>query len=563
VDLVSGDVKDLSDHGIWDGGGTLSGDGRFAAFEEVTEPGTYLSVVVNTNTGERVFELLTYPGALQYQYARQLNHDGTLLLYGDRPTFVYEIARGPTADHVAKLEHSGGESGPAAFDPSGQTWYQTSRDGTLRVWDPIKGEVLSSWQAVGSGRPSVAADGRTVLLTDVSSSTAVLLDIEARGDLGQVQTCHGGIGAGSLHVRSGLAAFIEDCGHPPDGDPGNDYTQVVDLPAQTVIASLRGWQAQDLAISPDGESFVSSPGESPGLHFPVTVADLRTGSPIVELQDLCTWDEGVPLDEQPGCAAYPQTPFPFSIWNVRWSPDGRMIAAVDGRGPYNGGYLVVWDANDGHVLYTRPPDADKGPNQLIFTPDSQGLLLSISPTGLIELLSTETWATVEQTQLDTSVPGVDSVGFVGFTPDGSTLLAIGGIFGGGDGSLLWLDASTLQVTKTVAHIHAGSPKSMSLSPSGSWVATGASDGILRVWDARSGELKQQMDFGGSQVQGLAFVDDRHLAVALNGTGLLIMTVDPAELADVVRASLLRTFTDTECATYRIDPCPTLEQLRAP
>jgi WD40 repeat protein len=95
------------------------------------------------------------------------------------------------------------------------------------------------------------------------------------------------------------------------------------------------------------------------------------------------------------------------------------------------------------------------------------------------------------------------------------------------------------------------------------MATGASDGILRVWDTRTGELRQQMDFGGSEVQGVAFIDDRHLAVTPQGGGLLIMTVDPVELATTVRASLTRAFAETECTTYRIDPCPTLEQMRAP
>jgi len=78
---------------------------------------------------------------------------------------------------------------------------------------------------------------------------------------------------------------------------------------------------------------------------------------------------------------------------------------------------------------------------------------------------------------------------------------------------------------------------------------------------KTGELVQQMDFGGSQVPGVAFIDDRHLAVTPQGAGLLIMTIDPAELADTVRASLSRTFTDTECKTYGIEPCRTLEEMR--
>ncbi len=106
-------------------------------------------------------------------------------------------------------------------------------------------------------------------------------------------------------------------------------------------------------------------------------------------------------------------------------------------------------------------------------------------------------------------------------------------------------------------------KTAALSPDGLLLATGGSNGVLSVWNAKTGELDQQMDFGGSQVQGLAFIDDRHLAVTPQYLGLVIMTVDPAELADIVRASLTRTFTALECTTYGIEPCPTLEQMRAP
>jgi hypothetical protein len=363
-----------------------------------------------------------------------------------------------------------------------------------------------------------------------------------------------------------LAAFLETCGDPADN--GNGRVQVVDVGARTLLASLPGWAAQELAIAPDGGSFVSQEVRSPAWVGPMMVATMPAGAPVVELQGVCWDDFSLSADgaQQPGCHAFPEEPFPFSAWDVEWSPGGTMIAATDLRGNYPGAYLVVWDARDGHVLFKRPTEAVDGayPDvyRIIFTPDSKGLDLSLS-NGVVERLSTETWTKVARTQLDTSVFGVDALGFVGFTPDGSSILAVGGLNAGGDGSLFWLDAATLQITKTVEHAHSGSPKSMAMSPDGSVMATGASDGILRVWDTKTGELEQQMDFGGSQVQGLAFIDDRHVAVALTGAGLLIMTVDPAELADTVRASLTRTFTGTECSTYRIDPCPTLEQMRAP
>jgi WD40 repeat protein len=566
ADLDTGASTLLTDGATWTGGGTLSGDGRFAAFED-SEDGALASVVVDVETGARIFKLAFDTDTSQYLFARRLNRDGSLLAYGDRPTVVYEIARGSSAEPIATMPGLGGEGEYAEFDPSGNTWFQTSRDGTLRIWDPTNGQVLSTWPAVDGGRPSVAADGRTVLVGDARSPGAVLLDIGARGDLGHVQTCGGFVSGGSLVVRNDVGAFLEDCGDGPD--TGNIRVRVVDLPGLSLITSLSGWFAQELAISPDGASFVTQEVKSPELYGPLAVADLRSGVPVIELEGACWYDQLLPTpgDQQPGCHAFPGSPFPYSAWNIQWSPDGTMIAAIDGRGGYAGWYFAVWDARDGHLLYKSSTDTSlhsyPAAWQLVFTPDSKGLVVSYD-SGTVEKLSTETWTTVTASNLDPATSsGVDTLGFIGFSPDGSTIVAVGGLNGNGDGSLYWLDAGTLQIKKTIAHAHTGSPKSAALSPDGSIAATGASDGILRVWDATSGELRQQMDFGGKQVQGLAFIDNSELAVALSGPGLLIMTVDPAELERTVRASLTRGFTDTECATYRIDPCPTLAEMRSP
>lgn len=41
----------------------------------------------------------------------------------------------------------------------------------------------------------------------------------------------------------------------------------------------------------------------------------------------------------------------------------------------------------------------------------------------------------------------------------------------------------------------------------------------------------------------------------------ILTIDSTELVQIARDRITRGFTDQECEFYRLDPCPTLEELR--
>jgi hypothetical protein len=43
--------------------------------------------------------------------------------------------------------------------------------------------------------------------------------------------------------------------------------------------------------------------------------------------------------------------------------------------------------------------------------------------------------------------------------------------------------------------------------------------------------------------------------------LHLLTLDVDELVQIARSRLTRTLTDTECDTYRFDPCPTLEAIK--
>jgi hypothetical protein len=75
-------------------------------------------------------------------------------------------------------------------------------------------------------------------------------------------------------------------------------------------------------------------------------------------------------------------------------------------------------------------------------------------------------------------------------------------------------------------------------------------------------LVQEIPVGDSPVQGVAFVDDRHVAVTPQRGDLLVFTIDAHKLLDIVRDSLTRGFTASECVRFDVgEVCPTLADLR--
>jgi WD40 repeat protein len=307
----------------------------------------------------------------------------------------------------------------------------------------------------------------------------------------------------------------------------------------------------------------------------LAIRQLDTGRLVRELDGLCGWlwpaDE--PRVPDPECRTFPERPFPIWIWQVEWSPDGSMVAAIDHAGFFDG-FVAVWDTSTGELLHAWDPDTvPAGPasgtwiEDALFSPDSGRLIVATASQGdwgEFHVFSTDTWEIGVEASLPLDVEGGDRPGLVGFLPDDSAILGVGGhVAGPRATSLYWLDPDTLELTAARYRngIHEGSIKSVDLSADGSLVATGSSDGLARVWDARTGTLVHEIRVGDTQVQGVAFVTDDHLAVTPSEGNLLVYTIDPHELLAIVRASVARTFNDGECARYGIDPCPTLEEIR--
>jgi WD40 repeat protein len=400
-------------------------------------------------------------------------------------------------------------------------------------------------------------------LSDTELGLATLVDLTKHGETGVIETCRGFVAASGLDVHDGLAAvLLAQCDDDDSEFVGRTF--VVDLAGGDVLSSVPGTDGQLLRISPDGERLLLQPGSFPIAEPPV-IRDLRSGRQLVELDGVCAWDwfevdRQIPRVEAGACARFPEDPFPIWALSMRWSPDGSMVFAADNHNM--DGYWAVWDAASGDLIHTRAQAQERQAFDAIFTPDSSALLVAEYDTGVLQRYSTATWDLLETAELPGELEGRDRIWFAGYTPDGTTLLAVGGFLGAGGGSLHWLDATTLQPQgASVLRAHDGSPKAVAISPDGSMVATGASGDPVRVWDVASRELVHEIPLGDVQPQGVAFLDDLHIVVAPQGGELLIMTLDPNELIAIGRSSLTRGFTVTECRRYGFGSgCPTLEEL---
>jgi hypothetical protein len=276
---------------------------------------------------------------------------------------------------------------------------------------------------------------------------------------------------------------------------------------------------------------------------------------MVTLGGVCRWSQFVDRPESsPGCRAFPEAPFPLWMQALAYAPDGRTIVGQD-----SSGVMAAWDAVSGRLLATIDPQGTAGQRSnvgMLLTPDGRSLLVG-TRHGLI-VFATDTWREVRRVPvaLDPTIGG--GVRPIAVLDAGRTLL--GGVNLGGLGAnwLVWLDAETFVVRRTQRLPER--VKSITVSRDGTRIATGAADGTVRVW-AADGTLLHRMAVAG-QAQGVVFIDDERLGVTPNRGSIYVESLDPAALLAMARAGLTRAFTAEECRQYGLDPCPTLEAMRA-
>ncbi len=542
LDLETGAMTFLAKSSSGAFGSAVSADDGVIAFDDID----FVTHVVDLESGEESLTITADDRLPTWSFVRALNADGSLLLYGDRPIQVWDIAAGGM---VTTFDgHDGETFGTVAFSADGELAYSAGRDGTVRIWDPATGDELDVLGGAGNATSAVmSSDGSTMLVGDAASPAARLWDLApVAAEVGAIDTCSGFTFANSLQMVSDQGLVSIGCGEDYFGTP-----HVFDVATVEIERLFPLHSGQMTALSPDGSRLAQLDGGEGSLQGPIRIYDVATGAPVVTIDTVCVWDNEIALPAQPQCRDAPDTP--FALWpnTMQFSPDGSMLAATDYPGP--GGHLAVWEADTGALLHVHnaPSDPALGsPISVRFLDDSRLWVNYLNRA--FQILDTATWEVIEQIEVSGDDPfpdfgrlARDGTRFVGYSAD----------------QLIWYDTSTWEQVRTTPGLHRGTIKDADINPAETLIATGGSDGFIRVWDFDTGALVHQIPISGGQAQNVGFLDDQHLVVTPQDGNILVFTIDTAELLDIARDRVTRGFTDTECATYHFDHCPNLEEIR--
>jgi WD40 repeat protein/DNA-binding SARP family transcriptional activator len=477
----------------------VSPDG--ARFGTSGEDGT--ATVWETDTGRR---LLTLRGHDEAVTGIAFSPEGSLLATTGSDGTV-RLWDGANGRQTRVLEGHDGEVWRPAFSPDGKRLATSSEDETVRIWNVASGReemVLTGPAAATFGpvffqgvRPAFSPDGS--LLAGASWELA-------------------GIGQG----------FAEDLDHS---------ALIWDLETGE-IAGVFGphiWEVSGVAFSPDGSRVATASlegaartwdaktgehlGTFSGHRGDVTALDYSPdGSRIAtggEDGTARVWDAST------GQQLVVLAGHTFDIEDVAFTQDGDRLltSSIDGT-------TRLWDVRlEGGRDWLTVPGPSRRLGGVAFSPDGETFAVPGDRAGV-------TIHDVQTGEEVISLEGHDAtIMRVAFSPDGTRLA---GAAGSGKGDFdanrevpVW-DVNTGEVAMTLTD-HEDQVSAVAFSADGRRIATSTWDGIVRVWDAVTGQELRALEVGGGGF-ALAFSGDgRYLAESTGGEEVVVTVWDAETL----------------------------------
>ena len=441
---------------------------------------------------------------------------------------VFDIETGAIAERYVGLED---QAFDLEYSTDGSLLVGGSRGAGVQVWDTRTGAVAHSMPATG---------GTIVLGIDVDHRRLVHVSDEEIS-VWDLADSDGPALAGTA-ADNGLFGGTDVSAQIVFGEGGPEL-QFIDAARNTPLESpILPIYADTATELPDGRwVYVARDG---GFDDPAMVA-----GPLAAF-DLATGDSEAIF----GCRA---------LWaELREEVSARFGDCEEGSGAWVDIDRVFVDPSGATLaVSTRQEKAfvlDAGTFEVVGTsefPDVGGahqfggswFALSSNPNG--NTSATESYRIVDlDGEIVAEFPGFES----DLSEDGALLAVYDG-----PGQVSVYDTETWQ---PVSVLQRGSGRIIGLefSPDGQRLLTTSTEGFARVWDVQSGLELHRIPVSASD--GL-WLDETTIGVGSRDASWTTITLDLGELIDLALDKISRGFTQEDCAVYRIDPCPSLEDLR--